>query len=310
MCVNEGEVVAFYRTLPGKDPRCVVKPVQSAGSDDVFLCANQDEAITAFNRINGTMNGVGLQNTCVLVQEYLKGKEYVIDKVSLDGVHKLVGIWEYEKRSVNGANFVYFGMRLMDPSPEKMQVMVRYADQVLDALDIKHGPSHMEVMLDNWGTAEAPEYVPCLVEVGARCQGGEGTWLPMAKECIGYTPVCVVYSFYCVIVLGIVPQPTVQSSILTRVSSANQVEVALDVYLEGALWKTLQKDTYPKKKAAREVDMVSRHGGIIRKLIGDAFIRALPSFRSLTWDVKPGDYISKVRGGVAMYARYLFVFSE
>jgi biotin carboxylase len=191
MCVNEGEVVAFYRTLPGKDPRCVVKPVQSAGSDDVFLCANQDEAITAFNRINGTMNGVGLQNTCVLVQEYLKGKEYVIDKVSLDGVHKLVGIWEYEKRSVNGANFVYFGMRLMDPSPEKMQVMVRYADQVLDALDIKHGPSHMEVMLDNWGTAEAPEYVPCLVEVGARCQGGEGTWLPMAKECIGYTPVCV-----------------------------------------------------------------------------------------------------------------------
>lgn len=74
-----------------------------------------------------------------------------------------------------------------------------------------------------------------------------------------------------------------------------QVEVTLDVYLEGALFKTLQKDTFPKRKAAREVDMVSRNGGIIRKLIGDAFIRALPSFRSLTWDVKPGDYISKVR---------------
>lgn len=74
-----------------------------------------------------------------------------------------------------------------------------------------------------------------------------------------------------------------------------QVEVTLDVYLEGALWKTLSKDAYPKRKAAREVDMVSRHGGIIRKLIGDAFIRALPSFRSVTWDVKPGDYISKVR---------------
>lgn len=189
MCVNEEQVSAFIKTLPGKDARCVVKPVQSAGSDDVFLCANEEEALTAFGRINGTMNGIGLQNTCVLVQEYLKGKEYVVDKVSRDGVHKLVGIWEYEKRSVNGANFVYFGMRLMDPSSEKMQIMVRYADKVLDALDIKHGPSHMEVMLDNWGTAEAPEFVPCLVEVGARCQGGEGTWLPMAKECIGYTPV-------------------------------------------------------------------------------------------------------------------------
>ena len=189
MCVTEQEVSAFIKTLPGKDARCVVKPVQSAGSDDVFLCSNEEEALTAFGRINGTMNGIGLQNTCVLVQEYLKGKEYVVDKVSRDGVHKLVGIWEYEKRSVNGANFVYFGMRLMDPTSEKMQIMVRYADQVLDALDIKHGPSHMEVMLDNWGTAEAPEFVPCLVEVGARCQGGEGTWLPMVKECIGYTPV-------------------------------------------------------------------------------------------------------------------------
>ena len=189
---------AFLRTLPGKDPRSVVKPVQSAGSDDVFLCSNEEEALTAFGRISGTMNGIGLLNTCVLVQEYLKGKEYVIDKVSRDGVHKLVGIWEYEKRSVNGSNFVYFGMRLMDPSSEKMQIMVRYADQVLDALDIKHGPSHMEVMLDNWGTVEAPEYVPCLVEVGARCQGGEGTWLPMAKECIGYTPVRTILYTVCI----------------------------------------------------------------------------------------------------------------
>ena len=72
------------------------------------------------------------------------------------------------------------------------------------------------------------------------------------------------------------------------------MEVTLDAYLEGTLWKSLQKNTYPKRKAAREVDMVSRNGGIIRKLLGDAFIRQLPSFRSLTWDVKPGDYISKV----------------
>ena len=30
---------------------------------------------------------------------------------------------------------------------------------------------------------------PCLVEVGSRCQGGEGSWLPVAHECIGYTSV-------------------------------------------------------------------------------------------------------------------------
>lgn len=81
----------------------------------------------------------------------------------------------------------------------------------------------------------------------------------------------------------------------TTSTTTTQVEVTLDAYLDGKLWSSIQKDCYPKKKAAREVDMVSRHGGIIRRLTGDAFIRSLASFRSLTWDVKPGDYISKVR---------------
>ncbi len=44
--------------------------------------------------------------------EYLDGTEYVVDSVSRDGVHRICAIWEYDKRSVNGANFVYFGMEL------------------------------------------------------------------------------------------------------------------------------------------------------------------------------------------------------
>ena len=32
---------------------------------------------------------------------------------------------------------------------------------------------------------------PCLVEVGSRCHGGEGTWLPTIQECIGFTQVSV-----------------------------------------------------------------------------------------------------------------------
>jgi len=218
-----------------------------------------DEALTAFGRIHNTLNGVGLHNDCALVQEYLVGKEYVVDKVSRDGVHKLVAIWQYEKRSVNGANFVYFGMRLMDSESEMAQVMVAYADRVLDALDIKHGPSHMEVMMDRTEAEGVTTWLPCLVEVGARCQGGEGTWLPMTREAIGFT----------------------------------QVEITLDVYLEGKKWAALSKDKYEKRMAAREVDMVSRNGGIVRKLPGDAFLRQLPTFRSVSWDVKPGDYIAK-----------------
>ena len=139
-CTSASEVSAFLTTLTAVPLKCVVKPVQSAGTDDVFLCASEEEALTAFERIYGKRNGLGLINESVLVQEYLVGKEYVIDKVSRDGEHKLVAIWEYDKRFINNANFVYFGMKLMSPDSEKMQSMVRYADFVLDALDIKQGP--------------------------------------------------------------------------------------------------------------------------------------------------------------------------
>ena len=165
-CTSIDQVTDFLKSLTAVPFKCVVKPVQSAGTDDVFLCDTKEDAITAFNRILGKRNGLGLLNESVLVQEFLVGKEYVIDKVSRNGVHKLVAIWEYDKRNVNGANFVYFGMRLMRSDTEKAQQMVAYADLVLNALGINEGPSHMEVMYCSDG--------PCLVEVGSRCHGGEG----------------------------------------------------------------------------------------------------------------------------------------
>ena len=125
----------------------------------------------------------------------------------------------------------------------------RYADSVLDALEIRHGPSHMEVMYTE-------SRGPCLVEVGSRCQGGEGTWLPIVEECIGYS----------------------------------QVSVTLDAYLGGELFARIPKDGYELKKAGRDVDVVSRHAGVVRSLRGDAMIRRLPSFRHISWEVHVGDF--------------------
>ena len=57
--------------------------------------------------------------------------------------------------------------------------LMEYAEQVVNAMHIFHGPSHMEIIITPSG--------PCLVEVGSRCHGGEGTWLPVVRECIGYS---------------------------------------------------------------------------------------------------------------------------
>ena len=71
----------------------IVKPEESAGSEDVFLCTTMAEVQAAFGTIQGKVNNLGLENTKVLVQEYLDGTEYVVDTVSRDGQHKIVAIW-------------------------------------------------------------------------------------------------------------------------------------------------------------------------------------------------------------------------
>ena len=228
--------------------KCVVKPVQSAGTDDVFLCDSIDEAVTAFTRIFGKKNGLGLLNDGALVQEFLKGKEYVIDKVSRDGKHKLVAVWQYDKRPIHGSAFVYFGMKLCDPTQGFVREMISYADEVLNALGINQGPSHMEVIYCADG--------PCLVEVGSRCHGGEGTWLEVAQECVGYT----------------------------------QVSVTLDCYLENKLWSIIPTDTFVKRKAGRDIDLVNRHSGIIRGFPGENALKAMPTYRSHHWETQIGEF--------------------
>ena len=114
---------------------------------------------------------------------------YVVDMVSRDGVHKVVAIWAYDRRPVNGAGFVCFGQRLLTVADEaECSALISYQLGVLNALGIKHGPTHGEV---KWCKGE-----PVLVEVGARCHGGDGLWVKVADECLGYNQVAsTVYSY-------------------------------------------------------------------------------------------------------------------
>jgi biotin carboxylase len=177
---------------------CVVKPNQSAGTDHVFLCEDLEQAISAFHAVHGQINGLGAINDGALCQEYLHGTEYVVDGVSRDGVYKVVAVWEYDKRSVNGSNFVYFGMTLRDPSDPKARAVIDYAKEVVKGLKIYQGPSHMEIICDSQSSAVGADglvtghrqFSPCLVEVGTRCHGGEATWLPVVMECIGECVLC------------------------------------------------------------------------------------------------------------------------
>jgi hypothetical protein len=172
------EIESFLTEWNPNPYRVVLKPVESAGSEDVVLCHDITEVQVAFGRIMGKVNGLGLLNNEVLVQEYLEGQEYVVDMVSRDGVHKVVALWECDRRDTNHTSFLCHGLRLVSPdevnshSEGSYQQLVAYQHKVLTTLGIFNGPSHGKL---KWCHGE-----PVLVGVTACCHGGEGTWTEIA----------------------------------------------------------------------------------------------------------------------------------
>jgi biotin carboxylase len=216
----------------------VLKPTESAGSDGVKLCYTYEDAQDHFETLmNGQLVNGG-DCPSVLCQEFLKGTEYVIDHVSKDGVHKTCMIWVYDKRVANGANFVYFGMKPVDPSTPLASILINYTRRVLDALKISHGPTHGEVMMTEDG--------PCLVEMNCRAHGGDGTFAPLAQALTGgYSQVE-----------------------MTADAFVDPLNFA----------RTPDRPSYPFKAAGQEVIFVSRSKGIVKSAPGYDVIKMIPSF--------------------------------
>lgn len=141
----------------------VLKPLESAGADGVYICNGLLEAETAFAKIYGTKNRLNIDNVNVLVQEYLAGTEYVVNMVSLNGKQLVTEVVRYKKRLLDTGSIIYDIDELTPSGSEIYKALVDYTRKVVVCLGIKNGPSHAEVML----TAEGPK----LVEIAARTDG-------------------------------------------------------------------------------------------------------------------------------------------
>lgn len=248
LCRSESEVHSFIHDLKNKlhgTPfRCIVKPNESTGTDSVILCHSEEEAIQAFHAVHGQINGLSQINDGALCQEYLDGTEFIVDGVSRDGVFKVVAVWECDKRTVNGANFVFFGMKLRDANDPEIRSLLEYSKLVVNALKIFQGPSHLELKMSTSTVNGELHHTPCLVEIATRCHGGEGTWMHAVNECIGY----------------------------------NQVEAALNCYLRPDRFDELPFEPVLLNHGF-EAFLVSYHTGNIVEIPGLDRIRDLPSFR-------------------------------
>ncbi|OIK25546.1 ATP-grasp domain-containing protein [Streptomyces malaysiense] len=141
----------------------VVKPLSSASTDGVSICRSAEEIRTAAAAVLGAYDIFERRNAEVLAQSFLRGPEYIVDVVRGPGGGRHVcGVWRYEKTET-GTKRIYDKDILLDPDSPEVPVLVDYVDRVLDALGIRFGAAHAEVVLTPEG--------PALVEVGARLNG-------------------------------------------------------------------------------------------------------------------------------------------
>lgn len=140
----------------------VVKPLDSAGTDGVSICHDAAAIEAAFAANLGRPNALHGANEQLLVQELLEGTQLFVNSISWDGVHHVSEIWRDNKLRA-GANFIYDYEELLPRHGSQQDQVVPYVEAVLDALGIRFGPAHTEVMLTATG--------PVLVESGARMHG-------------------------------------------------------------------------------------------------------------------------------------------
>lgn len=165
ICTADAEQVAAWIAREGLDRAdLVIKPPKSAGTDSVTRIRACDDWRGTFASLLGRRNKLDLVNDAVVVQEYLHGTEYVVDTFTVDGTHTITDICRYQKTNNGGHMAVYDHMDWLPYSTAAYRSLLEYAHGVLDALGVRFGPAHTEIMM----TADGPR----LIEANIRIHGG------------------------------------------------------------------------------------------------------------------------------------------
>ncbi|HAT2122643.1 TPA: ATP-grasp domain-containing protein [Legionella pneumophila] len=162
---SESEAEAWIRTNGLIDSPLIIKPPVSAGSDKVFHIPARGDWKKEFNRVLSEPSKItGKNNETVVVQEQAIGTEFAVGTVSANGKHYLAHLIQYNKTSFNDRKTVYDYVEFVPYSEEIYGELFDYTKKALDALGIRWGAAHNEIMLTKDG--------PRLIETGARMCGG------------------------------------------------------------------------------------------------------------------------------------------
>jgi ATP-grasp domain-containing protein len=143
----------------------VVKPANSYCTDNVHVVTPAaDDWKSLVRSMVGIVNQLGRLTDAVVVQEVARGVEYLVDTYSVGGRHGLVDVCRYGKYGRGDRIGIYDRVDFLPPHHPDVAVLEPYVLHVLDAVGVRNGCGHAEVMM----TAQGPR----LIEIGARPAGG------------------------------------------------------------------------------------------------------------------------------------------
>lgn len=136
---------------------CIMKPTDNAGSRGVVLCHDRTELENEYEYSHHESRGGS-----VIIEEYLKGPEFSIEVMVIDGEPHVLQITD--KLTTGAPHFVEMGHSQPSRQPEENCVKIRdLACRACKAIGISNGPAHVEMILTKDG--------PKMVELGARMGG-------------------------------------------------------------------------------------------------------------------------------------------
>jgi len=147
------------------DLQYVVKPLNSAATQGVVFATGRAAVEQALMQAGWEQrNDLGEINLGFVVQPFISGPEYVVDMVAFNGTYHIATVCKYTKIQRNGSPFVYDSLDTLDPGAAELAPLLDYARQAAAALNVLHGPLHMEIIWSAQG--------PVMIEAGARLHGG------------------------------------------------------------------------------------------------------------------------------------------
>lgn len=181
---NLEDLISWIETI--KSWPIVLKPLDSASGDGVYVCKNSEEVTEKFHKIIGCVNKFGKQNQEVLAEEFNPGTEYIVNTVSCRGRHHVVEIWKMNKlpNTIIHDTCEFIGR---NTHSELFYKIENYCFKLLNAFSMKFGACTVELKCFE-------DREPVLIEIGARLMGDAE--LSLTYDLLGYNQLSLMLDAY------------------------------------------------------------------------------------------------------------------